>query len=363
MKEHYYAIIMAGGGGTRLWPLSRKKMPKQMLRLGNDDTLFQMAVKRLIGVFPSDRIIIVTARDQFVALNAQYPDIPESNYILEPLPRGTASVVGLAAVALKKRDPQAVMAVLTADHIIKDVPLFQKILSDAYSIANDGYLVTLGIDPTYPSTGYGYIKCGKSLEQYTGVDVFEVDQFVEKPNFDNAKRMLSSGNYDWNSGMFIWRVDRILSEFERQMPTLSEKLVNVYNAWSETDQEDVLNNIWPTIQPETIDYGIMENATDVAVIEAKNLGWNDVGSWDSIFDVLEADENDNVVMGANHIHIDTSASLIHSENLHKLIATIDVKNLIVIDTDNALLISSREGAQKVRQLVEMLKKKQENDYL
>ena len=202
MKEHYYAIIMAGGGGTRLWPLSRKKMPKQMLRLGNDDTLFQMAVKRLIGVFPSDRIIIVTAKDQYAALNAQYPDIPESNYILEPLPRGTASVVGLAAVALKKRDPEAVMAVLTADHIIKDVPLFQKVLSDAYNIANDGYLVTLGIDPTYPSTGYGYIKCGKTLDQYGGVDVFEVDQFVEKPDFDNARRMLSSGNYDWNSGMF-----------------------------------------------------------------------------------------------------------------------------------------------------------------
>ena len=363
MNEHYYAVIMAGGGGTRLWPLSRRKTPKQMLRIVSEDSFFQMAIKRLDGVFSNDKIIIVTSQEQFSSLHEQYPDIPIENYILEPLPRGTASVVGLAAVVLKKKDPDAVMAVLTADHIIPNVNLFQNILRQAYNIANDRYLVTLGIDPTYPSTGYGYIKCGSAIDSYPEFDVFRVDQFVEKPDLESAKNMLSNGRYDWNSGMFIWRIDQILSEFERQMPIMAEKLDKIYLSMDTSAQQSVMEDVWPTIVPETIDYGIMENAENVAVIEAKNLGWNDVGSWDSLFDVLESDNDENVIMQSNHIQINTRSSLIHSSNKNKIIATIDIDNTIIIDTDDALLISSRNGAQKVKQVVEILKKNKKDDYL
>ena len=364
LNKHFYAVIMAGGGGTRLWPLSRKKNPKQMLRIGSDDSLFQLAIKRLDGVFPNDRIFVVTTRDQYQALNEQYSGIPEENYILEPLPRGTASVVGLAAIALKKKDPDAIMAVLTADHVIANVRTFQKILLKANEVAKDGHLVTLGIDPTYPSTGYGYIKCGKANNTYKDFEIYNVEQFIEKPDLENAKKMLLTGRYNWNSGMFIWQVEQILNEFHKQMPDLAKKLDAIYSSWTKDEGQSVLESVWPTIEPETIDYGIMENAADVAVIEARDLGWNDVGSWDSVFDVIKPDENGNVNMGATHISVDSSSTLVHSHSKEKLVATIGVENIIVIDTEDALLISSREGAQKVKKIVELLKMdKQKNNYL
>ena len=200
MIDNYYAVIMAGGGGTRLWPLSRQSMPKQMLRLIDERSLFQIAVQRLAGVFPPDRILVVTVADQADVLRQQAPEIPDGNFLLEPEPRGTASVVGLASIVLKKRDPIAVMVVLTSDHFIGDVDKFHQLLRSAFLVARDGYLVTLGIEPTAPSTGYGYIHRGESIGKYQGLNAYQVLKFKEKPDAKNAIQMLATGDHSWNSG-------------------------------------------------------------------------------------------------------------------------------------------------------------------
>jgi mannose-1-phosphate guanylyltransferase len=360
--DHYYAVIMAGGGGTRLWPLSRRMRPKQMLRLISDDSLFQVAVKRLEGLFSPDRIYVVTVKEQAGVLQEQCPDIPPENFLLEPMPRGTASVVGLAAIAIQQRDPQAVIAILTADHFIANVERFHSLLCAAHEAALDGYLVTLGITPTYPATGYGYIQSGELLGTYQNMDVFRVLRFTEKPDEPRAHLMLQAGDHAWNSGMFVWRVEKILGEFSRQMPALDAQLQDISRTWNTPQRLERLNQVWPGIKAETIDYGIMENAQQVAVIPAADLGWSDVGSWDSLFDVLPADENGNIIMGGEHIGLSTKSSLVYVDREHRLIVTLGVEDLIVVDTGDVLLICRKDQAQKVRQVVNQLKQINQ-DYL
>jgi mannose-1-phosphate guanylyltransferase len=355
MIEHFYAVIMAGGGGTRLWPLSRQTRPKQMLSLFDERSLFQTAVERLDGILPVDRILVVTVEDQAAELRQQVPEIPAENYLLEPMPRGTASVVGLAAIALRHRDPDAVMAILTSDHYMSNEARFRKLLSAAYDVAQDGYLVTLGIEPSFPATGYGYIRRGQPTGVYQEMQVFTVEEFIEKPDEEHAASMLASGNHAWNSGMFVWRVDRILQEFERQMPELAAKLDTIAREWGTPQQAGTLAKLWPEIKPETIDYGIMEGARRVAVIPAAGLGWSDVGSWDSLFDVLTGDDSGNIVMGGEHVGLDTQQSLIYMNQPHRLIVTIGVKDLVVVDTGDVLLVCHKDQAQNVRQVVNRLK--------
>ena len=356
MNEHDYAVIMAGGGGTRLWPLSRRETPKQMLRLSGDRNMFQVAVDRLEGLFPPERILVVTVAEQAEKLRKQEPRIPEENYLLEPMPRGTASVVGLAAIAIQHRDPAGAMVVLTADHFIQEAGLFRSLLMSALEAARDGFLITLGIQPTAPVTGYGYIQRGEKEGSYQNVDAFKVVRFKEKPDEASAKQFIESGDHYWNSGMFIWKVDRILAEIERQMPQLAGILSPIAEAWGGADQAQVLNTLWPDIEPETVDYGIMENADRVVVLPAANLGWNDIGSWDSLYDVLPADQNGNILIDSEHYGIDSESVLVCSGNKKRLIVTIGVNDLVVVDTDDALLICSREEAQKVKQVVNHLKK-------
>ena len=355
MLEHYYAVIMAGGGGTRLWPLSRKAHPKQMLRLIDERSLFQTAVQRLNGVFPPERILIVTVADQAAQLQEQSPEIPPENFLLEPMPRGTASVVGLAAVALRHQDPEAVMAILTSDHFIGNEEKFRQLLLAAYEVAMDGYLVTLGIAPTFPATGYGYIQQGELLGTFRGMKAYRALRFKEKPDEAQAEAMLESGNHAWNSGMFVWRTDQILSEFERQMPELSAALSQIATARGTSQQDEVVERVWPGIRQETIDYGIMEGAHQVAVIPAEGLNWSDVGSWDSLFDVLPADEDGNIVMGGRHVGVNTNDSLVYVNQEHRLIVTIGVEDLVVVDTGDVLLVCQKDQAQKVRQVVNHLK--------
>jgi mannose-1-phosphate guanylyltransferase len=360
MLEHYYAVIMAGGGGTRLWPLSRRKRPKQMLSLFDERTLFQTSVQRLEGVFPPERILVVTVSEQAKELRQQTPDIPEENYILEPMPRGTASVVGLGAIALQERDPQAVMAVLTADHYIGNEPLFRDLLVTAYEVAQDGHLVTLGIEPTFPATGFGYIQRGNKLGAYRGMDVYCVSQFKEKPDEDQARAMLETADHSWNSGMFVWKTESILSEFERQMPGLADALETIGSAWHSPDKEEVLGKVWPSIQPETIDYGIMEHASSVVVIPAAGLEWSDVGSWDSLFNILDADEDGNIIMGGEHVGLDTRQTLVYMDTERRLIVTIGVQDLVLVDTGDVLLVCKKDQAQQVRQVVNRLKSEGRN---
>lgn len=361
--QNYYAVIMAGGGGTRLWPLSRSDRPKQMLRLGSERTLFQIAIDRLHGLFPPERILVVTVEEQAAELQRQAPDIPQENYLLEPLPRGTASVVGLAAAALISRDPEAVMAVLTADHIIRNVGVFQQLLRSAYAVAGEGYLVTLGVQPSHPSTGYGYIQLGRLLTEIGDQPVYLVERFKEKPDLETARAMLERGDHVWNSGMFIWRMSRIWTEFQRWMPALAEILAQIAASWDTPHRRQVVDSLWPTIQPETIDYGIMERAEREAVLPAADLGWNDIGSWDALYSVLPSDENGNIILHPETLQLNTSQSLILSENRDRLIAAIGVRDLIIIDTGDVLLVCNRADAQKVRDAVNQLKQTSQNRYL
>lgn len=358
MQNNFYAVIMAGGEGSRLWPLSRQSRPKQMVALGSDRTLFQTAVERLRQVIPAERIFVVTVAAQAEKLQQQSPDIPRQNYLLEPMPRGTASVVGLASAVLRKRDPQAVMAIVTADHLIQNETYFQHLLEDAYTLADDGYLVTLGIRPTFPATGYGYIQRGERLDGYDFM-AYQVKHFKEKPDEETARAFLTAGDHDWNSGMFIWRVDRIWEEFQRFMPELAEHLAAISAAWDTPAQDETLNALWPSIKPQTIDYGIMENADRVVVLPALDLGWNDVGSWESIFEVFEPNADGNIVLNAEHLGIDTSDSLVISDHTQRLIVTLGLNDLIVVDTQDAVLVCSRQYAQKVKEVVNLLKKKEE----
>jgi mannose-1-phosphate guanylyltransferase len=355
MLDHFYAVIMAGGGGTRLWPLSRQARPKQLLRIIEERSLFQTSVQRLEGVFPPERIYVVTVEEQAAELQEQSPVIPKDNYLLEPMPRGTASVVGLAAAALRQRDPEAVMAILTSDHFIGNEEGFRKMLIAAHDAAMDGHLVTLGITPTYPATGYGYIQRGKCIASYNGFDACNVLRFKEKPDEEQARQMLQDGDHAWNSGMFVWRVERILAEFVAQMPDLYAGLQEIGRAWGAPQERAVLKNVWSGIKSETIDYGIMEAAKNVVVIMADNLQWNDVGSWDSLFDVLPADKQGNIVVGGQHIGLDTHQSLVYVNQEHRLIVTIGVKDLVVVDTGDVLLVCRKDQAQKVRQVVKKLK--------
>ena len=363
MIESAYAVVMAGGGGTRLWPVSKRSRPKQSLSFGNPRTLFQQTVDRLEGLLPPERILVVTIADQAEALKAQYPQIPDDNTLIEPMPRGTASVVGLAAVALQQRDPQSVMIVLAADHFIDNVPYFQALIRAGVETAKKGYLATLGITPTFPSTGYGYIQMGAELDVNSGQPVYNALRFKEKPNLELAQAMLATGDHAWNSGMFIWKTERILAEMKHLMPDLSEKLDKISQVWNGAERQVMIQLVWPTIVSETIDFGVMEKAERVAVLPATDLGWNDVGSWESLFDVLPHDENGNIVVGAGHIGVNTRDTLVFSEVPNRIIATIGLENMVVVDTGDALLICSRDQAQQVRQVVDRLKQGGHTHYL
>lgn len=364
MSENYYAVIMAGGGGTRLWPLSRLNRPKQMLNLVGDRSLFQIAVDRLKPLFPPERILVVTAASQASHLQAQSPELPKGNFILEPEPRGTASAIGLTAVVLKKLNPQAIMAVVTADHFIENEKKFLHMLKAAREVAETNYLVTLGIQPTYPSTAFGYIQQGSYLDTFEGVDVFSASRFVEKPDIDTAQEYLMGQEHSWNSGMFIWQVEAVMQEFERQMPTLYKALMKISASWGASEQDKVLWKVWPGLYKETIDYGIMENAKNVAVIPARGLGWNDVGSWNAMFNILPKNEHGNIIRCKNHINIEAKNTLVFSDDANdRLFVTIGVEDIAIVDTGDVVLICSKESAQEVRQVVDKLKEKGREEYL
>ena len=360
MKSNFYPVIMAGGGGTRLWPLSRKDNPKQLLSFGSEGSLFKTAIDRLDGPFNIENIKVVTIEDQVASLMKEAPDLTLQQFIIEPFPKGTASVVGFAAVMLKEINPDAVMAILTADHVIGNLKEFHRLLVAGYQQAMEGRLVTLGIRPEYPSSGYGYIKVGEPINGNGG---YLVEKFVEKPNLDTAADYIQSGNYYWNSGMFIWRADRILEEISNHMPTLRHTLMKIEMSIRKPDFKKMLGDYWAEITPQTIDYGIMEKANDVVMLKSSDLEWNDVGSWDSLVEILPADENSNVVKAEKSIVIDSHDLVVLEDNPKKIISTINLENLVIIDTADALLICKKGESQSVRRVIDELKRKNLDEYL
>ena len=346
----YHALIMAGGGGTRLWPLSRRTHPKQALALIGDRTLFRHAVDRITPLFQPDQIFVVTVKDHLEQLAAQAPELPLSNFIVEPEGRGTGPCIGLSAIHLLRRDPDATMVVLTADHYIADEDAFRKALAAAAPLAEEGHLVTLGIQPSSPSTGLGYIRQRELLKTVNGLDVFRVARFAEKPDHETAVRMVISGEYSWNSGMFVWRADRILEEFRSQMGDLYDRLTVVNGTLGTPDYDGTLSRIWPAVEKQTIDYGVMERATDVVVIPV-DIGWSDVGSWASLAEILPSSEAGNTTTG-KHVGVDTHNTLVFGGR--RLVATVGLNDMVIVDTEDALLVCPKDRAQDVREIVRIL---------
>ncbi|MCP4541345.1 MAG: NTP transferase domain-containing protein [Chloroflexi bacterium] len=355
----YYALIMAGGIGTRLWPLSRRDRPKQALQLIGERTMFEHAVDRIAPLIQPEHIFVVTGAEHVSILAAQAPELPPENFIVEPEGRGTAPAIGLGAIHLRHQDPEAVMTVLTADHFISKVDHFRQALTAAAQVAQDGHLVTLGITPSFPSTGYGYIKQGENLREERGFSVFSAERFTEKPSPETAIHMVESGEYSWNSGMFIWRVDRVMDEFQRQMSEFYVQLAEIEATLGTPGYEATLGRVWPQVVKQTIDYGVMEGAKDVAVIPV-DIGWSDVGSWASLLELLPTDTEGNTIIGP-HVGIDTRDTLVFGGK--RLVATIGLEGLVIVDTENALLVCTKEREQQVRAIVKELERRDEKRYL
>lgn len=357
--QNLYAVILAGGSGTRLWPRSRAHRPKQFLDLVSDQTLIQQTVKRVRPLIPPENIYFLVGTQHAEELARQLPEIPKANIIVEPMARGTGSAIGLAVAHLRRRDPHGTMISLHADHFIADEEGFRTALRASVEVAQRGLLVTLGATPTYPETGYGYIECGGALESAAGQTVYRIARFTEKPDLATAQQMIASGHYLWNTGMFTWRFDAILDAFARWMPAFMQQVREIEQRIGTPHERETLEAIWPQVKSETIDRGIMERAHNGAVVPI-DIGWSDIGSWATLHDLLEADEAGNVVRG-DHLSIDTRNSLIHANG--KLIVTIGLRDIIVVETDDAILICAKERAQEVKDIVEKLKQQQRTSLL
>lgn len=358
-----YAVIMAGGVGSRFWPRSREKNPKQLLEIVGEGTMIQNTVRRLKGFVDEKNVFIVTNKLQKNSIIKQLPNVPVENIIVEPVGRNTAPCIGLAALFINRLDPKGTMVVLPADHIIGNEPEFLRVLQTAAQVAQvTSGLVTIGIHPTHPETGYGYIQVKDKSEETQPVNlpgVFEVKTFAEKPNYATAIKFLESGDFYWNSGMFIWRVDTILNEIQRSLPELHTQLLNLQPSIGTPLFEQNLESIYGVIRGISIDYGVMEKAQRVYAVKG-DFGWNDLGSWDEVNRLSPKDEQGNHTHG-KVITVNTKNTYVHTAD--KLIAVVGMEDVIVINTPDAILVCKKGASQEVKEIVDTLKRKQMNEYL
>ena len=356
------AAIMAGGGGTRFWPLSRQETPKQLIKLTSDSVMINDTIDHFAHLVSRQDTFIVTNCAQYAMMDdVVYPEVSRNNILREPLGRNTAPCILYAAMVMKKVYGDAMMAVLPADHHIADLAEYERVLGLAFQVAEDSStIVTIGIWPSFASTGYGYIRFSDESISPHSVHAHQVERFVEKPTQSRALEYLNSGRYLWNSGMFIWKVSVILEHFKKMLPEMYDAMEGIYDSLRTDEEQSAINEIYPSLQSISIDYGIMEKASNMYVIPAE-FGWNDVGSWDALSAVFQTDDDNNVVR-ANHVGIGTENCIIHG-NQDKLITTVGVDNLIIVDTGDALLVCHRGHAQEVRKIVEELKKRRMTGYL
>ena len=358
-----YAVILAGGSGTRFWPLSRKRTPKQLMSVFGGMSMLQRTVERVIPMKPK-RILVVTNALQAEESARQlrgYQKECRIDIIEEPVGRNTAPAIGLAASIIARHDPDALMLVLPADHFIVREDEFRKTVLRGREAALNGYLVTMGIVPSRPETGYGYIEAEKELR---GAGPYPVRRFVEKPNIEKAMEFITTGNFYWNSGMFIWRTDVILDSIMSFMPELAGALSRLTfsdDIWELEDLKPQIENIYRGVRGESVDFGVMEKADNVMVIPA-DFGWSDVGSWSALPEVIAPDQAGNVAIDVREeLVLDSGGCLVHGGG--KLVALIGVTDLIVVDTPDALLVCHRGRAQDVKKIVEDMEKRGLGDYL
>lgn len=352
-----YGVIMAGGGGTRFWPLSRQEEPKQLLNLSGKDLMINETIDRVRTMVAEEDIFIVTNQAQVPKMKAVTAGRVQEDHVLsEPCVRNTAACIGYAAFEILKKHGDGIMCIFPSDHFIKNQAEFTRVLGMAVETAeSEDVLVTLGITPACPATGYGYIKFDKKDSGLAKI----VLEFREKPDLETAKRYLASGEYAWNSGMFIWRASTILRYFEELLPDVYACLEEIAGAMGAPGERDVIARVYPTIPSISIDYGIMEKCPDVRVISAE-FGWDDVGSWDNLGVLYEADENGNVTVG-DQINIDTKNCISYAKK--RLITTVGVENLIIVETDDAILVCDKTRSQDVKMVVEELRRQGRDAWL
>ena len=357
------ALIMAGGKGERFWPRSRVNLPKQFLSLtGDGKTMIQLTVERISPLVKLEDVYIATNKNYKELVKKQLPGLPEENILCEPIGRNTAPCIGLGAVhvldkAQKNGEDDAVMIVLPSDHLIKNNEVFADTFKEAVEIATKGEnLVTVGITPNYPETGYGYIQYDESTTDGNGR---KVARFVEKPDLETAKSYLAEGNYLWNSGMFVWKVSTIMDCFKSFMNSTYEGLLKIKDAIGTDSEDEVLNAEFPNLESQSVDYGIMEKASSIFTLPG-NFGWDDVGSWLAVGRIKENDEKGNVVTG-NVVTVNTENTVIEGKD--KLIATVGLRDMVVVDTDDAILISTKENAGEIKQVLAKLRESGKTQHL
>jgi len=351
---------MAGGKGERFWPKSRQNLPKQFLCLtGDNRTMIQNTVDRILPIVALEDIYIATNRDYKSLVMEQLPGIPEENILCEPVGKNTAPCIGLGAVHMRKKYGDAVMLVLPSDHLISQPKLFRSVLRNGIQIAEESSsIVTLGISPTSPDTGYGYIQYNTDTATAWG-QAYHVARFVEKPNLDLAKQYVASGDYLWNSGMFIWKVSTILSKMEAYLPENYALLTEIESSIGTSHQERVLNEAFGKMQSISIDYGVMERTQDIYILPA-SFGWDDVGSWLAVGRINPSDDHDNVIFG-DVITVDTERCIVQGGQ--KLIAMVGLEDIIVVDTKDSLLLCSKDSAGNIKKVLETLRAQNRTEFL
>lgn len=355
------ALIMAGGRGERFWPRSRRSLPKQFLSLTNDGvTMIQHTVNRIRNLVDMENIYISTNQEYLALVRQQLPDLPEENILCEPVAKNTAPCIALAAMHVRRKHQEALMIVLPADHLIKYNEIFTYTLKDACEIAEEGQnLVTVGITPSHPETGYGYIRFSRERQSIGKSAAYKVESFVEKPNLEKAKEYLSQGGYLWNSGMFVWKISSILEKFREHLPDIARAMETISDAIGTESYEKVLSREFIGLKSISIDHGIMEKSGNIYVIPG-SFGWDDVGSWLAIERINKTDDFNNVVSG-DVITIDTRNAIIQGDK--RLIAVVGASNLIVVDTEDALLICNKDDAGSIKKVIENLRICNRSEYI
>ncbi len=348
-----YVVIMAGGKGERFWPFSRTKRPKHLLRIVGDKPMLSQTVDRLDGFIPAENIFVITNAEQVEGVQEVCPNLPKDNIVAEPVGRDTAAAVGLAMLLIKRLDPEAALAMLPADAFVKDSEGFKRSLKAAFLAAEESpRLVTIGVDPTEPATGYGYIHKGEPVSECGGIEVFKVEEFKEKPDLEMAKSYFSSGEYSWNAGMFVWSVSAISDALEKFTPTLKQRLDEIEQRLQSGDaMGPLLAELYPGMEKISIDFAVMEKADNVVSLAA-TFDWDDVGSWPAIERHFLCDEAGNVAEGTAYFE-DSQGNITLSDSGHT-IALVGVEDLIVVNTEDATLVCKKSEAQKIKQLVKGL---------
>ena len=350
------AVIMAGGQGTRFWPASRRSRPKQFLQIAGLGTMLQETVARLEPLLSREDVYVVCSERYVSQVAGQLEPFPRDQIIVEPMARSTAACAGLAACYLRQQFPEETLLVLPADHVVRDVQEFHDTVRAGEELGREGWLVTLGIKPSHPATGYGYLRQGEPLGEFAGRPAFKVEQFTEKPDRLQAEQFLEQGGYYWNSGMFLFSVEQILSEINLRMPQLGQALSEIQKNWSDPDR---LKEIFAPLESTSIDFGVMEKSERIAMLPS-NPGWSDVGNWKALEGIQGAD-GQGVTSNTPHVNIDSRDCILHTSG-GKLVALVGVEGLVVVDTEDALLVCAKDQTEEVKKVAELLNESDLKDY-